>query len=262
MIVFLSKLLAPALYPIPIVCGLLLIAIVVFRRKPKAARGAMIAALLILFVASNQWFSKLVTGPLESRILPHGPLPHAEAIVVLSSGLEPATPPQPAIVLDDAGANRLLYAAQLYRQGQAPTVIVNGGRMPWSKSSPPMSEGMAVVMEVMGVPKSAIIQEPDSANTYENAVDVKAILGARHIGRILLVTSAMHMPRALALFRQQGIDAIAAPCAFLSVNHHDENGAWQDAVLGLIPNADGLRLTSMAVKELLGLAAYRAAGLL
>src|SRR5579864_8812833 len=124
--VFLSKLLAPALSPLVIVCALLAIAILAFRRRPRAARGAAVAALLVLLVASNPWFSAYLTGLLESASPPLGPLPHAEAIVVLSSGAGPAIPPQPAIVLDDASANRLLYAAQLYHRNAAPAVILSG----------------------------------------------------------------------------------------------------------------------------------------
>ncbi|HEV3109403.1 MAG TPA: YdcF family protein [Candidatus Binataceae bacterium] len=258
MIVFLSKLLAPALSPIVIICGLLAIAIVAGRRRPRVARCAAIAAALVLLLSSNRWIAMLVTGYLELRNVPNGPLPGAQAIVVLSSGVEPAIPPQPAILLDGATANRLLYAAQLYHEGKAPVVIVSGGRTPWLKNIAPMSESMAEVMELLGVPKSAIIQEPDSANTYENAVDVKAILQARHIGRILLVTSAMHMPRALALFKHQGVDAIAAPCEFLSVS--PGAGGWRGVIIGLIPDSDSLHLTSSALRELLGFAVYRAAG--
>lgn len=256
--VFLSKLLAPALSPIVIVGGLLLITILAVRRKPRLARAAAIGAALVLLVSSSQWFSFFLAGHLESRILPDGPLPAAQAIVVLSSGVQPAIPPQPAIVMDDATANRLLYAAQLYRQGKAPIVIISGGRVAWLKNVVPMSQSMAEVIELLGVPNSAIIQESDSANTYENAVDVGAILKARHIGRILLVTSAMHMPRALALFKHQGIDTIAAPCEFLSAL--PSAGGWRARLISLIPDADSLRVTSMAVREFLGFAVYRAAG--
>jgi uncharacterized SAM-binding protein YcdF (DUF218 family) len=262
MFVFLSKLLAPALSPIGIVCELLAVAIVTVRRRPRISRSTAVAALLVLLVCSNQWFSTALTRYLETRNPPNANPPHAEAIVVLSSDAEPAIPPQPAIVLDGQTANRLLYGAQLYREGRAPVVILSGGQMPWLKGQAPMSQPMTEVIELMGVPESSVIQEPDSANTYENAKDVKAILNARHIHRILLVTSAMHMPRALALFRHQGIDAIAAPCEYLSFipSHRTSAGGWQAAAIHLIPEAGNLQLTSMAIKELLGMAVYRAAG--
>ena len=70
---------------------------------------------------------------------------------------------------------------------------------------------MAQVLEFIGIPDSAIIQEPDSLNTHQNAVNVKEILNARGIHRVLLVTSAIHMPRALLVFKHEGIDALPAP---------------------------------------------------
>jgi uncharacterized SAM-binding protein YcdF (DUF218 family) len=259
--VFLSKLLPPALSPIGIVCELLLISILTVRRGPRLARASAGAALLVLMIAGNSYFSALIAGVLESRHIPHGPLPRAQAIVVLSSDAEPATPPQPTVMLDGETANRLLFAAQLYRTRMAPIVILSGGRLPWSKDQPPISQGMAAVINLLGVPESAIIQEPDSADTYENAVDVKAILQARHLSRVLLVTSAMHMPRALALFKHQGIDAIAAPCDFIALTRPPTRN-WQAAALELIPDAGNLQMTTMAVREYLGIAVYHAAGLL
>jgi uncharacterized SAM-binding protein YcdF (DUF218 family) len=259
--VFASKILAPELSPIVIVCELLIIAILAVRRRPLLARLSAIAALLVLVAAGNKYVGMLLAGHLESRYIPDAPLPTAQAIVVLSSDAEPAIAPQPTITVDGETANRLLFGVYLYRRKFAPMVILSGGRMPWSRDQPPMAEIMAQVAELMGVPPAAIIQEGDSANTYENAARVKAILQARRISRILLVTSAMHMPRALALFRHQGIEAIAAPCDFVALGRPPARD-WRATAIDLIPDASYLGITSMAVKEYLGIAAYRAAGLL
>jgi len=222
------------------------------------------AALLLLVLAGNRWFGRMLAGHLEEHWLTGAPVPNAQAIVVLSSEVKPPVSPQPAITLDDATANRLLYGAQLYRAGKAPIVILSGGQMPWARHWPPMSQGMADVIELLGVPKSAIIKETDSANTYENAVDVAKILKARHIGPILLVTSAIHMPRALALFKHQGVNAIAAPCDFKSLSGSEARGSggWQGRAIKVLPDSDSLDLTSKIWKEYLGIAVYHAARLL
>jgi len=264
MFVFASKILGPMVSPVVLVCLLLGVVVLSLRRRPRLARGMAVAALVIMLLASNVWIAFALVGYLESRNIPHGPLPAAGAIVVLSSGAEPAWPPQPAIWVDDATANRLLYAVKLYREGKAPLVILSGGQLPWLKSLPPMSETMSEFIELMGIPKSAVVQESASGNTYENAIDVKAILQARDIHEILLVTSAFHMPRALALFKHQGIDAIAAPCDFFSSMPRwaaDTTG-WQALATGLIPDANNLTQTTKAIKELLGIAVYRFKGLL
>lgn len=264
MFVFASKILGPLISPVVLVCALLAIVVLSVRSRPRLARGAALAALVIMFLASNVWIAFALMGYLESRHIPHGPLPAAGAIVVLSSGAEPAWPPQPTIWVDDATANRLLYAVMLYHEGKAPLVILSGGQLPWLKSLPPMSESMSVFIELMGVPKSAVIQESASGNTYENAVDVKAILQAHNIHTILLVTSAFHMPRALALFRHQGIDAIAAPCDFFATTPHwlADTSDWQALATGLIPDSNNLTKTTEAIKEAVGIAVYRLKGLL
>ena len=260
MFVFLSKLLTPIVSPLAVACGLMAVA-VVSPRRPRLARGAAATSLLILLLAGNPWFSMLLVRYLEVRNIPRGPLPAAQAIVVLASSAQPAIPPQPTVWVDDATANRLLFAVKLYHEAKAPLVILSGGRLPWQKALAPISESMAEVIELMGVPKSAIIQESASGNTYENAVDVKAILQARDIHRVLLVTSATHMPRALALFRHQGIDAIAAPCDYQPALAGGVTD-WRAVAIRLIPDADSLDLTTKAEREFLGIAVYHFAGLL
>jgi uncharacterized SAM-binding protein YcdF (DUF218 family) len=262
MFAFVSKIFAPALSPLMIACGLMAMVLVSARRRPRLARNAAGAALVVLLLASNGWVGMLLARCLEFQNIPRGTLPDAEAIVVLSSNAQPALPPQPAITVDDATANRLLYGVQLYHQGKAPVLIISGGRLSWQKSLPPISESMAEMAEMMGVPKSSIVQERDSGNTYQNAVDVKAILKARRFHRILLVTSAVHMPRALALFKHQGIDALAAPCDFISAGPAwtANTADWRGIALGLIPDAANLALTTRVLKEFLGIVVYRLAG--
>ncbi|MGO9057082.1 MAG: YdcF family protein [Candidatus Binataceae bacterium] len=264
MFAFVSKILGPLSSPVVVVCALLALVILSQRRRPRLARAAAVASLLIMFVASNAWFAFLLTDYLESRNVPRGPLPTADAIVVLSSNAQPALPPQPTIWVDEATVNRLLYGVKLYREGKASIVILSGGQLPWLNSLPPMSQTMAEFVELMGVPKSAVIQELASGNTYENALDVKAILQACDIHKILLVTSALHMPRALALFKHQGIDTIAAPCDFFATEagRIALTSDWRAILIGLIPEASNLTETTQASKELLGLAVYHVMGLL
>jgi uncharacterized SAM-binding protein YcdF (DUF218 family) len=264
MLVFASKILGPLASPMVMVCLLLVVVIASVRRRPRLARGTAVAALLIMVVGGNALLAFALMGYLESRNLVHGPLPTADAIVVLSSYAQNPSPPQPTIWVDEATANRLLYAVKLYREGKAPVVIVSGGQLPWLKNLPPISESMSEFIQLMGVPKSAVIQESASANTYQNAVDVKAILQARNIHKILLVTSAFHMPRALALFKHQGVDTIAAPGDFFSTDSRWVNNTnnWQTLVTLFIPDSYELGKTTQAIKELVGMAVYRVGGLL
>jgi uncharacterized SAM-binding protein YcdF (DUF218 family) len=152
-------------------------------------------SLSYLIGASNGWVSSWLVRSLEAQI-PPTVVPTAEAIVVLGGATKPALPPRPGVDLSEQG-DRIFYAAQLYKQQKAPLIIVSGGRLDWTRRGTPESADMANILSQIGVPASVIIQEPDSLNTYENAVNVRKILNSRDIRQILLVTSAMHMPRSL-----------------------------------------------------------------
>jgi uncharacterized SAM-binding protein YcdF (DUF218 family) len=98
--------------------------------------------------------------------------------------------------------------------------------------------------------------EPDSRNTYENALFSTRILREKGIQRILLVTSALHMPRSLKLFQAQGLEVIPLPTDY-TVTQGDQ--AQLDArafVLSLLPSAENLALTSRVLKEYIGIIVY------
>jgi uncharacterized SAM-binding protein YcdF (DUF218 family) len=255
-----SKTIPSLILPDGLTCVLLLAAIATARWKPRLGVGVTIAALALLGAASMPLVSNLLVASIEARSVSEAPPPAADAIVVLAAGARPAEPPQPCVELAGPTANRLLYAVKLYRDGKAPIVILSGGQLPWRKDLPPLSAEMAEVIEIMGVPASAVVQETESGNTYQNAVGTKAILEQRNLHRILLVTSALHMPRALSLFRQQGIDAIPAATDFVSSSGSWVDRGWTEMVISLIPSAEALDLTTQALRELLGSAVYRIAG--
>lgn len=195
---------------------------------------------------------------LEWQYLPNGELPQSEAIIVLGGGTRPRIPPRPWYEVNEAG-DRILYGSWLYKQGKAPLLVVTGGRADWyGDGGNPESEDMAAIAEAMGVPASAIIQESQSFNTRDNAVNTKHILDQRAINKVLLVTSALHMPRSMEIFRKVGLEVIPAPTDFLSVNN--ENSKGLAIVLDLLPSAEALKNTTNAIKEYIGLFIYQLAG--
>ncbi len=258
MFLFLSKLLPLFFYPLGLACLLLIVALVLLWKKPGWAAGAIALALVVLLVGSNGWFYGWIVRSLEWQNIPRGELPKADAIVVLGGGVKSAFPPRPAPDLAEEG-DRVFYAAQLYREGKAAIVIASGGRIEWRGSGEPESQDMAKIMADLGVPASAISQDTTSLNTYENAVNVAYILAEKNLGRrILLVTSAMHMPRSLLIFKKQGMEPIAAPTDFLVTQKdlQESTGTTQAILLNLIPDADRLQKTTRALKEYVGLLIY------
>ena len=150
-----------------------------------------------------------LTEPLEARARREtaGSAPCCyDAILVLGGGVGPAAPPEvPDPNLTEA-ADRVWHAARLYHRGAAPRIIVSGGSLLDRPSDPATTEaeGMRRFLVDLGVPNAAIVSEGESRNTRENVRNTRRIVGD---GRVALVTSAQHMPRALQMAREAGLNA-------------------------------------------------------
>ncbi|MBF2018186.1 MAG: YdcF family protein [Rivularia sp. T60_A2020_040] len=261
MFLYLSKLLPLFFYPLGFACICCIIALFMVMKRPRVAVFCIAIALFVLLFSSNAWVSRFLIRSLEWQNIPSGELPAAEAIVVLGGATKSVYEPRTTVDLSESG-DRVLYAAQLYRQQKAPLIIVSGGRIDWRGGGLPESEDIAKLLIFMGVKPEDIIQEPDSLNTYENAVNVKKILLERNIDRILLVTSAMHMPRSLAIFQHQKIEAIAAPTDFLVTKGEIQELANtpKGAILNVLPDSKNLDNFTIALKEYIGMVVYRLRG--
>jgi uncharacterized SAM-binding protein YcdF (DUF218 family) len=256
---FLSKLIPLFFYPLGFSCLVLLIGMFFFWKRPRITAIMLSLSVGVQLIMGNYWFSHALLQSLEFQNLPTLPLPQAAAIVVLGGGTVSANPPRPWVEVSDAG-DRVLYGAKLYREGHAPLVILSGGRVDWYGAGAPEAADMAEQLQAMGVPRSAILQDQTSHNTYENAVNVQKILNEQQItGPILLVTSAMHMPRALAIFRHLKISSLAAPTDFRTTRNGERQGLG-GFVISLFPDAEEMYKSTLALKEYLGLVIYRLQG--
>ena len=266
MFLYLSKLLPLLIYPLSLAC-LLLVLLLILRRRPRWVLALGLAALLLLALGGNRLLSMALVRSLEWQTLPPAELPNAEVIVLLGGGEEPQAWPQPLPGLNDAG-DRVVYAASLYQQGAAPRILASGGIV--GVDGPAVqagAEAMAGLLQIMGVPEGAILREGKSRNTYENALETRKLLEALDAwpedGRIILVTSAMHMPRSQAIFARQGFDVIPAPTDF-NVTQAEWDYYWTPdpaiQVFNLLPSAETLDWTIRALKEYMGMAVYRLRG--
>ncbi|WP_310417127.1 YdcF family protein [Chamaesiphon sp. OTE_8_metabat_110] len=261
MFLFISKLLPLFFYPLGATCFCLLVAIGLWWINSKWTPAAMVAALTILLLSSNAWTSNWLAQSLEWRNIPKTELPTADAIVILGGATRSQAYPRPDVDFADAG-DRVWYGATLYRAGKAPKIIVSGGRIAWKGGGTPEAEDLTKLLITMGVPKSDIIPESNSFNTRDNAVNVQQILKERNFKRILLVTSALHMPRSMAIFKRIGIDAIAAPTDYrVSQLEIDEpNSRAEATILSFLPSEDCLSLTTQAIREYIGIVVYTLRG--
>jgi uncharacterized SAM-binding protein YcdF (DUF218 family) len=137
-----------------------------------------------------------------------------------------------------------LAAARLQRETGLP-LLTSGGR-PDGGGEPEADSMARSLREDFGVPVAW--RERRSNNTAQNAAFAATILRREGIKRILLVTDAMHMPRAQAIFAATGLQVVAAPTMFFSRDRLD--------FLQFLPDGEGLRRSQYALHEWLGLAWY------
>jgi uncharacterized SAM-binding protein YcdF (DUF218 family) len=260
MSVFISKLLPLLFYPLGLACLLVILALLLKRERLR--RLALAVALVILFVGGNRWVSVELARSLEWRYFPPDPIPQAEVIVVLGGGTAPVEFPRQIVEVNSAG-DRMIYAAWLYHQEKAAHILLTGGALDWSQRGTTPAEEMAALMGLLGVPEDALWIEAESRNTYENAVNSAQLLSEKGIQRILLVTSAGHMYRAVHLFEAQGLEVIPMPTDYTvtELGGDDETyGDWRSLILGAFPTVDNLSLTTRILKEYMGILVYELRG--
>ncbi len=254
---FLSKLLPPFIYPLGLACVLIVVALVLAKRK-GLQRFALILALLVLWLVSNRWVALGLARSLEQRYQPPAEIPHAEVAVLLGGGTLPAEPPRQMVEVNGSG-DRVLYTAWLYRQGKVEHILLSGGLLDWENGKSAPAQDMAALLELLGVPSDALWLQTESRNTYEDAVYCARILKSKGIRSVLLITSAWHMPRAVDLFRSQGVKVVPLPVDFTVTEAGWQqliHGDLRQQLLALVPSADNLALTSHMLKEHLGMLVY------
>lgn len=255
---FLYSVLLKLLYPTSI-CLVLLVTAVLGRKRRHFSHGCLCAAVCVLIICGNGWVIGILTRHLEWQHLPPNPVPEADCILVLSGGIEARKPPRSTVEISDAG-DRILYGAFLYRQGKAPLIICTGGVATGGMALRSAAEEMAELIEMLGVPKEAIVLEGGSSNTYQHAVKLQPLFETRGVKRVLLVTSAMHMPRSLGAFQKNcpGIEFIPVPTDFRCTERLAR--PWYRELVALIPTPRHLLDFSEVMHEYLGLGYYRVRG--
>jgi uncharacterized SAM-binding protein YcdF (DUF218 family) len=245
-VIYLHKILPLFVLPVGICLGLLALSRVLGRRA--FAWGA--AALL--------WGGSLpLTGALLMRATERGAerapaeaAPSADAIVVLSSSRSVA--PGAAAISEWADADRFYGGVELFKAGRAPLLIFTGGWVPWAPDAPPEGDVLREHAIDLGVPSHRILTTRKVVNTADEAAAVKSLEALRSPdARILLVTSAYHMPRARRLFERAGLAVSPFPVDFKSDRTTPLNA------MDLVPTAAALATTEAALREIYGGLFYR-----
>ena len=226
-------------------CLLVLALFLAWRRRSRLSMACGALAMVWLWAWSIPVLSLWLRGTLEDQFAqpPLSRVPQTQAMVVLGGGVSPPSGKATDINLG-AAADRVWYAARLFHAGKAPLLLLSGGSDP-QRHAFSEARAMAIFLQDLGVPEQALVLEEASRNTLENAAFTAKLLNERGIRHVLLVTSALHMPRALALFSAQGLQVEPAPTDFEADNPPPGALAW-------LPDAEALDGSGRAMKEWVG----------
>ena len=212
----LTKILSLLLYPLSFSLFLLLLAVLLRLRGARARSASLtFVGVLWLYVCSTEFGASALSGPLESAY--------------------------PAFANEELPAAQALYYAE-----KAPLLVLTGGTLTGGR---PEALLMAQKLREVGIPDAAMLREAESRTTRENAQFTRTLLQTRGIKHILLVTSATHMRRSVALFSAQGFSVTA-----VATDHQIPLTAGP--VPGWLPTADRLARSSRAIHEWVGYQVY------
>jgi uncharacterized SAM-binding protein YcdF (DUF218 family) len=251
----LAKVAGYLLSPLTVVLGLgLLAGLCLVLRRRALARFLVAVSFITLWVASTPALGLWLTGKLEAQypaltVEQTGP---ADAILVLGGALSGASPPRRPTLILGPSAGRVWHAAALYRAGKAKWIVIAGGNQPGYERDQAEGDAIAEVLIALGVPPGAIQRETASRNTRENAENALVLLNRLKSRKVLLVTSAQHMPRAVKTFAKVWA---GAPIRVIPASTDVQVTETSQSPKVWLPSLEGLNSVSKALKEFAGLMA-------
>lgn len=212
--------------------------------------GVASLTLMSLPVVSTKLMEGLETYPPINASRPQPG--DAEAILILGAGRYEWAPEYGGDTVDEATLMRLRYGVYLHRVTGLPVYVSGGGP---ADETPPMGRLMArVLKDDYGIEPAGV--EDRSLTTWENAERSAPMLRADGVGKVLLVTSAWHMPRAMDAFERFRVPATAAPTGFVS----GTSPGVPDRLADLVPSMKAMADSYYAIHEYLGRAWYQVRG--
>jgi uncharacterized SAM-binding protein YcdF (DUF218 family) len=213
----LKKILGSLFLPLPLCLLVSFLGLFLLWRGKRELTGKVLVTigLVALTILSYEPVSRALNAPLDCRFEfykttsgsqdPVKTEERVKYVVVLAGGhnSDPSIPissrlySQPLI--------RLMEGIRVFRQNPGSKLVLSGCG---AFDPVPEAHVMADVARFLGVEKNDIILESRSNDTKDQALLIKQIVGNQ---QFVLVTSAIHMPRSVALFRKQGMNPIPAP---------------------------------------------------
>jgi uncharacterized SAM-binding protein YcdF (DUF218 family) len=251
----LSKLFAFFTQPSNVIVVLGLVGLVLTRtRFARAGWRLAVASLVLIAAVAFLPVGKALMIALENRFPPWGPSGAAPAgIVVLGGAVSAYRLATRGEVGINEAAERIVAVPVLAKRYPQARIMYSGGDAGLFVRHGSEADVVTELFENLGVPASRLTLEDRSRNTEENAIYSKALAKPKPGERWLLVTSALHMPRAIGAFRKVGFDVEAYPVDY-------QTNGWGDLLDGFGSVSGGLTRLDNALHEWIGLVAYRLTG--
>ena len=240
-------------YPLGFGIALLLLGVLMrWSGRARIGSGVVVLSLLWLWGWSMPWTSDALRAPLEGRYEHRlvEEVPKADAVVILGGAFRSEDNwPYPAVT---GPVDRYWHGARLYHAGRAGRVLMSGGsRRPGIRTE---AQSGAIFLMHMGVPEEHILLDNEARTTQQHVRHIAQLLDEQGLESFLLVTSAMHMRRAEAVFRADGLDPIPVATDF-RVGENPPRGLRR-----VLPSATALGESTAAVHEYVGYWFYRVRG--
>jgi len=239
----LKKIIGTWLMPLPLLLTLFIISALLYKltRYKRSSQVLLCGSFITLLLLSLDPVATRLAATLESQY-PSFQQQSIDYIHVLGNAHTTVDSLPITSQLTPAALARTTEGVRIYKLNPTAKLIFSGYASGDINSNAKMNARLA---SALGVPESAIILLEESRDTIEEAIDNKKITQGN---RLVLVTSATHMPRAMKIFQQQGLSPIPAPTAHVS-----------KAINGLqplhyyFPRAKYLAVSEKAIHEWLGL---------
>ncbi len=223
-------------------------------RFASLGRKLVIASVLLLVICGLSPLGKALLYPLEQRFPQWDASRGApDGIIILGASIEADLSVAHGTPVVRGAPDRIIAAAALARRYPNARVLFSGGSANLISNDAREADFAGSIFESLGIDKSRLIMERQSRNTKENADFSKALVAPKEGERWLLVTSAFHMPRSVGLFRKAGFAVEPYPVDW-------RVGGRDDLMTPSHVTVEGLGRTDLAIREWIGLIAYRLTG--
>jgi uncharacterized SAM-binding protein YcdF (DUF218 family) len=213
-------------------------------RVAKRAGSVLLLLWIGFYSVSTPWISDWMIRQLESQYVRVKQVnPNVHWVVVLGGGAAKNLEIPASEALSGVSLKRVFEGVRLYRALPEARLILSGGAGA-AKPEFSVARRFDEFADWIHVPKAHRVLEVDSINTADEARFIKPLVGD---SPFYLVTSALHMPRAMMLFEKQGLHPIAAPCNYLFLKH-EKTKSWTR----FLPTAGHIVRFNIAWHEYLG----------